>query len=82
MSEAPRLPIVEPRDQRKAVQTDWQWILKVLTMTRDRVQSGTPLHITRPSWLQPEADTVALMREGVIGIVRQIFATAVVDEPE
>jgi hypothetical protein len=82
MSEAPLNPIVEPRDPQDLMQTDWQWILRVLTMTRDRAQSGTPLHITRPAWLQPQADTVAIMREGVIGMVRQIFATAVVDEPE
>jgi hypothetical protein len=51
-------------------------------MTRDRAQTGTPLHVTRPAWLRPEADVKALLRDGVVGMVNEIFATAVVDEPE
>jgi hypothetical protein len=74
--------IAEPRDTQNLMRADWQWILRALTMTRDRARSGTPLHITRPAWLQPQADTVALMRDGVKAMINDIFATAVVDEPD
>jgi hypothetical protein len=74
--------IIEPRDQQQTMQRDWDWVLKVLRMTRDRAQSGTPLHVTRPVWLHRENDVRALLCGGVIGMVKEIFATAVVDEPE
>jgi hypothetical protein len=69
-------------DQADLQQIDWRWILRVLRIVRDRAQSGTPLHVTRPAWLQPEADVKALLRGGVVGLVDEIFVTAVVDEPE
>jgi hypothetical protein len=62
------------------MQTDWDWILKVLTMTRDRAQSGTPLHVTRYPSLS--GDPIEQMRNGAIRMIYEIFATAVVDEPE
>jgi hypothetical protein len=65
---------------RGPIQSDWDWILKVLRMTRDRAQSGTPLHVTRCPWLL--GDPREQIRNGAIRMIYEIFETAVVDEPE
>jgi hypothetical protein len=72
--DAPRL------HQADLQQIDWGWILRVLTIVRDRAQSGTPLHVTRCPWLA--GDPREQMRNGAVRMIDEIFATAVVDEPE
>jgi hypothetical protein len=62
-------------------QIDWDWILRVLTIVRGRAQSGTPLHVRRGS-LPPTADVKYTARAAVDTMLNDIFATAVVDEPE
>ena len=74
--------IQEPRDQAATMASDWEWILATLRMVEDRALTGTPLQITRPSWMSANADVRLLMRNAVAKQIDAIFSTAVVVEPE
>ena len=64
------------------LQTDWDWLLKVMKMTEDRVLDGQRIRLRRPVGWSKTADIRRTMEAGVCGMVANILSTAEIIEPE
>jgi hypothetical protein len=71
-----------PRDKVATMESDWQWVLRVLRQMQDQALDGVPLHLRRPLWLPPEADAIAAYKNYVTKMIEDIFSNAVVNNPE
>ncbi len=58
------------------LQGDWEWILKVLKMTTDRVKDGQRITLYRPPSFSKTASMTATMEAAIIVQVRTILSTA------
>lgn len=58
------------------LQADWRGVLLGLKICRDKVRDGARLCVRHPSYMSAQADQKALLRDGVIGMVNEIIATA------
>ena len=66
----------------EALQGDWEWIIKVLQMTTDRVIDGQRIRLYRPSTFSKSADMKTTMEAAIMGRVRTILSTAEVVDAE
>ena len=64
------------------LQTDWDWILKVVKMTSERVQDGQRIILVRPKGWSKSADIKSTMANGLIGQIKTIISTAEVVDAE
>ncbi len=58
------------------LQGDWEWILKVLKMTVDRVEDGQRIRLYRPPSFSKTADMKATTEAAVTRQIRTILSTA------
>ncbi len=65
-----------------SLQGDWEWIIKVLKMTADRVIDGQRITLYRPKGWQKSVDMKSLMEAGVMRQIRTILSTAEVIDAE
>lgn len=68
--------------QTDALQGDWEWIIKVLKMTSDRVVDGQRVTLYRPVSFSKTADMKATMEAAVMRQIRTILSTAEVIDAE
>jgi hypothetical protein len=59
-----------------ALQGDWEWIIKVLKMSADRVIDGQRVRIYRPPSFSKSADMKAIMEDAIMRQIRIILWTA------
>lgn len=58
------------------LQTDWEWILKVLYMEYTRVLDGQRITLVRPKGWSKAADIKWTMEDAIIRQVKTIISTA------
>jgi hypothetical protein len=71
--------IVEPRRPDEELAAACHQIQAVLRMASDMAANGAVYHIKRPPWLNPNADPKRLWAGGIMRMLDEILATAVVD---
>jgi hypothetical protein len=71
-----------PRDKVATMESDWQWVLRVLRQMQDQALDGVPLRLEHPRWLPQQADVISMYRSHVAHMIEDIFLNAVADEPK
>jgi hypothetical protein len=71
---AHRMEVAQQIDD--ALQGDWEWIIKVLKMSTDRVIDGQRVTLYRPPSFSKSADMKATTEAAVMRQVRIILSTA------
>jgi hypothetical protein len=65
-----------------ALQGDWEWIMKVLRMSNDRVLDGQRITLYRPKGWSKSADIKTTMADAMIRQIKTIVSTAEVVDAE
>jgi hypothetical protein len=58
------------------LQSDWEWIMKVLRMSNDRVLDGQRITLYRPKGWGKSADIKTTMEHALIQQIKTIISTA------
>jgi hypothetical protein len=65
-----------------ALQGDWEWIMKVLRMSNDRVLDGQRITLYRPKGWGKSANIKSTMADAMIRQIKTIISTAEVVDAE
>jgi hypothetical protein len=64
------------------LQSDWEWIIKVLRMSNDRVLDGQRITLYRPKGWSKSANIKSTMADAMIRQIKTIISTAEVVDAE
>lgn len=79
LCESAGLTIVRPRDTPdEQLRLLWDDVVKTLRIAEDIAASGAKLTVRHGAWLNPHADAVKLLRDGVVRKIDTLLGNAVV----